>query len=69
MNKNWGQPLPVVPLPVQPTSFEVFVKSLKLQPHQYKTSPELKDWVRQNKDHKYVPLDLLRAWGFTVRGD
>jgi hypothetical protein len=30
------------------------------------TSGELKEWVRRNKDHKYVPSQLLAAWRFDV---
>ena len=46
------------------TSFEQMVKKLGLAPDQYKNSALLKDWVRRNMDEKYVPSDLLRAWGF-----
>ena len=35
---------------------------MKLPGPEYASSPALK--VRQNKDRKYVPLDLLRIWGF-----
>ncbi len=48
------------------SSFERVVDSLKLSPEQYKTSPELREWVLRNKDHKYVPPDLLKAYGFQV---
>jgi hypothetical protein len=48
------------------SSFERFVDSLKLSPEQYKSSPELREWVLRNKDHKYVPPDLLKAFGFQV---
>jgi hypothetical protein len=53
-------------LPAGPTSFEEIVKGLKLSPEQYTDSAALKDWVRKNKDQKYVPLALLATWGFTV---
>ena len=33
-------------------------------PEQYRSSARLKDWVRRNMDEKYVPSDLLKAWGF-----
>ena len=46
------------------TSFERMVKKLGLSPKQYESSALLKDWVRRNMDEKYVPLDLLKAWGF-----
>ena len=48
------------------TSFDALVKSLGLLPDQYENSITLKEWVGRNKDHKYVPLDLLEAWGFKV---
>jgi hypothetical protein len=28
-----------------------------------KDSLPLKEWVRRNKDQKYVPTDLLKDWG------
>jgi len=46
------------------TSFEQMVKKLGLSPEQYRSSALLKDWVRRNMDEKYVPSDLLKAWGF-----
>jgi hypothetical protein len=48
------------------SSFERVVDSLKLSPEQYQSSTELREWVLQNKDHKYVPPDLLKAFGFHV---
>jgi len=42
---------------------------LKLKPADYAASEELKEWVRKYKDHKYVPLDLLRIWRFKVRAE
>jgi hypothetical protein len=49
------------------TSFEELVKKLQLTPAEYESSAQLKDWVRKNKDQKYVPSDLLRAWDFEVK--
>jgi hypothetical protein len=48
------------------SSFEKVVDSLKLSPEQYQTSAELREWVLRNKDDKYVPPDLLKAYGFQV---
>lgn len=48
------------------SSFEKIVESLGLTPAQYQASLALKEWVRANKDEKYVPPDLLEAWGFAV---
>jgi hypothetical protein len=42
------------------------VEALGLRPDQYLSSTALKEWVRSNKDDKYVPSDLLKAWGFNV---
>jgi hypothetical protein len=52
--------------PFVESSFERVVDSLKLSPEQYQSSPELREWVLRNKDHKYVPPDLLKAFGFQV---
>jgi Arc/MetJ family transcription regulator len=46
--------------------FERVARRLGLSPSQYVTSAKLKKWVRKNKDHKYVPLQLLEAWHFHV---
>jgi len=48
------------------TSFEQMVKKLGLSPQQYTGSAPLKDWVRRNMGEKYVPTDLLKAWGFDM---
>lgn len=45
-------------------SFEQMVKQLGLSPEEYKNSARLKDWVQRNMAEKYVPTDLLTAWGF-----
>jgi len=45
-------------------SFDEVVAALHLSPHEYQDSPELKEWVRQNKDQRYVPPELLNAFGF-----
>ena len=52
--------------PLSESSFERVVDSLKLSPEQYQSSLELREWVLRNKDHKYVPPDLLKAFGFQV---
>ena len=68
-NPNWGKPDMNAIRNAEPTSFEGVVKELQLSPSEYVRSAPLKAWVRQNKDHKYVPSDLLQAWGFEVKGD
>ena len=46
------------------TAFEVEVLRLKLQPSQYQTSVQLREWVRKWCASKYVPETLLADWGF-----
>jgi hypothetical protein len=48
------------------STFEHVAHRLRLSPSEYATSSELKEWVRRNKDHKYVPSYLLVAWHFDV---
>jgi len=45
------------------SSFEAIVKELGLSPNEYRDSVPLKNWVLENMDTKYVPWDLLKAWG------
>lgn len=47
------------------TSFDRVVEALGLTPDQYVSSMPLKQWVLMNKDEKYVPPDLLKAWGLS----
>jgi hypothetical protein len=47
-------------------SFDEVVANLHLSPHQYRDSRELKEWVRHNKNQRYVPTELLKAFGFEV---
>jgi hypothetical protein len=68
-NPNWGKPdVNTIPY-TGATSFEEIAKKLCLSPHQYGNSVELRDWVQKNKDHKYVPSNLLELWGFEVQGE
>jgi hypothetical protein len=64
--QNSARSAPTNPPPFSESSFEKVVDSLKLSPEQYQSSSELREWVLQNKDHKYVPPDLLKAFGFQV---
>lgn len=64
-NSPWGKPAPLA-IPCSLSTFEHVVKTLRLSPDQYENSVELKEWVRRNKNDKYVPSELLHAWGFRV---
>lgn len=63
---NWTRPDLLVASAPQVSAFEQIVRELKLKPVEYQKSNELREWVRKNKDQRYVPPDLLRAWGLTV---
>jgi hypothetical protein len=42
------------------------VKQLKLSEKEYRNSIPLKEWAQKHKDSKYVPQELLEAWGIVV---
>ena len=51
-------------------SFIVLSQAVPLLVHgQNLDSVPLKDWVLKNKNEKYVPSDLLKAWDFEAAGD
>ena len=63
-DSNWGRPSGDIPN--TPTSFEVMVRQLKSSEKEYRSSIPLKEWARKHKDSKYVPQDLLEAWGIVA---
>jgi hypothetical protein len=66
VNRNFTKPEAIGPMVFSLSSFEQVVKALHISPEEYENSPELKEWVRRNKEHKYVPPALLEAFGFRV---
>ncbi len=68
-NPNWAKPAVHSAADVQPSSFEQIIRKLRLSPDQYLGSVPLKEWVRKNKNQKYVPSDLLEPWGFEAASD
>jgi hypothetical protein len=56
--------------PVQPSvsEFERIVERLGLKPDEYVGSNELRQWAERNKDTRYIPERLLKAWRFSLRG-
>jgi hypothetical protein len=64
VNQSWGSTGVVPPRIAGASSFEKVVKTMGLTPAEYEASLELKEWARINREKKYVPADLLRAWGF-----
>jgi hypothetical protein len=72
-NSKWGKPY-MGRQPRSQTSFEETVKAMKLTPKECASSAALREWVREkwvreNKDQRYVPSNLLKIWGFEVRGE
>jgi hypothetical protein len=64
-NSNWGQGYGDAP--ITPTSFEEMVGQLKLSEKEYRNSIPLRQWAQNHKDSKYVPQDLLEAWGIEAK--
>ena len=64
-NPQWAQGMPT-PLPTV-SEFERIVERLRLKPHEYTDSQELRDWAEKNKDIRFVPERLLKAWGIPLR--
>jgi hypothetical protein len=65
-NPNWGKAQPFIVSNLA-CEFDALVKALKLRPEQYASSAELRQWSIRNKDHKYVPQDLLQAWNLSPK--
>jgi hypothetical protein len=65
-NPNWGKADQQGPVVIVPSSFEQIVEEFGLTPEQYVSSTRLREWVRLNKNSKYVPETLLEEWGFEV---
>lgn len=63
-NPKFTNPAAIEPPLVSETSFERLVEELKLSPSEYMSSPRLRDWVSRNKNQKYVPSEVLKAFGF-----
>ena len=60
-NPNWGRAESYIVANIG-CEFDALVKALKLRVQDYESSVELRQWSERNKDHKYVPQDLLQAW-------
>jgi hypothetical protein len=40
--------------------------TLKLSEREYQSSIPLRQWTQKHKDSKYIPQDLLEAWGIEL---
>lgn len=70
-NPNWGRKTlhtePVGNVSDGQTAFEIQVATLQLGCEQeVKLSAGLKEWVRRNRNRRYVPEWLLDFWGMEV---
>lgn len=61
-NPNWGKFNREEPVPPTVTEFEQVVLKFNLQPDQYLRSRRLREWAVRNRNTKYVPEPLLKAW-------
>ena len=68
VNRRFTNPAAIAPASL-PSSFDEVVRKLNLSPEAYLDSARLRDWVFRNKDQKYVPSDLLKAYGFEADSD
>lgn len=68
-NPNWGKRQFVGSVGATVTEFEKVARSLKLEPGEYVRSNRLRDWAQRNKNTKFVPESLLKAWGFVAECD
>ncbi len=57
------------PVPATPTQFEKMAKKLGLSEEQYLSSTSLRHWAEKNRSIRYVPSQLLKAWGFNTTED
>jgi hypothetical protein len=65
-NPNWGKPATMEAVAPTITEFEQVVQTFHLRPEGYVRSARLREWANRNKNSKYVPETLLKAWGFEV---
>jgi len=63
---GWNQLGGAIAVPSGPSSFEEKVRTLGLKPAEYLSSTELRKWVTEKMNSRYVPSDLLKAWGLSV---
>ena len=50
----------------EPSTFEQKAQELGLKPDKYATSKKLREWAKKNYMTKYVPEQLLKAWGCRI---
>lgn len=66
-NPKWGRWKPGIIFGVQVTAFEKKAQELQLTSFaQMKKSDELRSWAYRNRNTRYVPEALLKAWNLYV---
>jgi hypothetical protein len=65
-NPNWGKPEPIGPVVPVITEFEKTANEYRLTSDQYLQSSQLREWARRNRNSKFIPEPLLKAWGFEI---
>jgi hypothetical protein len=62
-NWGWGTPEPNGAVTPAMSEFQHVARGFNLQPNEYVDSTELRAWASRNKDSKFIPEVLLKAWG------
>ena len=64
-NSNWGWGTPEPNVAVTPTiaEFQLVAREFNLQPEEYVSSTQLREWASVNRNSKFIPETLLKAWG------
>lgn len=65
-NPNWGKPEMMIPVVPTNTEFQRVASEFNLQPDEYISSTQLREWASRNKNSKFIPETLLKAWGIEV---
>jgi hypothetical protein len=68
-NPNWDKLASHSAADAQPSSFEQIVRSFDCLQTSIFGSVQMREWVRKNKDQKYVSSDLFKAWNFEATSD
>ena len=66
-NPNWGKPEMMSPVVPTATEFQRVASDFNLQPDEYINSTQLREWASRNKNSKFIPETLLKAWGLEVK--
>jgi hypothetical protein len=68
-NPNWGSGQQPRIAPASATEFEWKLQELGLTNETCVSSVQLRTWCAENKNHRYIPEWLLKAWQMQVDPD